>query len=124
MTKTYTIENTTSGHLFGEYEGDTPEQAWTALLDDAGAEPQEPGDDILITELVTYQIDVSMMGGEWGAGDSLSVFAAHLREIAGCRVEIVDLASNGEDAEAIVDEETWSQALDSYVAEMDSTYQD
>lgn len=33
---TYRIENTFSGQVFGDYEGETPEQAVQAMLDDAG----------------------------------------------------------------------------------------
>lgn len=33
---TYTIENTTSGHVIGDYDGETREHAIAAMLRDAG----------------------------------------------------------------------------------------
>jgi len=33
---TYTIENTTSGHIIGDYDGETREHAIAAMLRDAG----------------------------------------------------------------------------------------
>jgi hypothetical protein len=46
----YRIENLTSGHVFGEYEGETTEAAWAALCEEAGSD-EAPGSDIRFTEV-------------------------------------------------------------------------
>ena len=47
---TYIIENTTSGHILGDYAADSPDAAWLACCLDAGY-PEPCGEDISIYEL-------------------------------------------------------------------------
>lgn len=49
-TKTFRIENSTSGHVFGTYSGETAEQAITAMMRDAGSD-EEPSEDLVAVEV-------------------------------------------------------------------------
>jgi hypothetical protein len=49
--KTFRVENTQSGHIFGEYQGETPEAAIKAMMVDAGAADEEPSDDLRAVEV-------------------------------------------------------------------------
>lgn len=49
--KTFRIENTVSGLVMGEYEGETAEAAIKAMLVDAGAADQEPSADLIAIEV-------------------------------------------------------------------------
>lgn len=61
----FRIENTTSGHVFGVYEDETPEAAIQAMLDDAGHDG--PADDDIRatpaeTPFVRYHVPEDTMG--------------------------------------------------------------
>lgn len=53
----YQVENTTSGHIFGTFEAETPEQALDKMAQDAGykdfaaACEVAPGDDVVAYEI-------------------------------------------------------------------------
>lgn len=49
--KTFRIENTTSGLVMGEYQGETAEEAIKAMLVDAGAADEQPADDLVAVEV-------------------------------------------------------------------------
>ena len=63
----YRIENLTSGHVFGEYEGATTDAAWAALCDEAGS-TEAPGEDIRFTE-----VKFAAIGSDGSRAESLEI---------------------------------------------------
>lgn len=49
--KTFRIENTTSGLVMGEYQGETADEAIRAMLIDAGAADEQPASDLIAYEV-------------------------------------------------------------------------
>ena len=80
---TYTIENTTSGHVLGGYDGETPEHAIAAMLRDAGYEA-DVIDGVVDTDCPT-----------WNGGTDLAVYEA-------VSYEIVSTEPNGHVGERIL----------------------
>ena len=64
----YRIENLTSGHVFGEYEGETADAAWAAMCNEAGCiEP--PTADIKFTEVkFAVTMNDAMIESVYGLG--------------------------------------------------------
>ena len=52
---TYRITNTVSGHCLGNYQGDSPEAAISAMLADAGCSPEDADPDLVADELTVYE---------------------------------------------------------------------
>jgi hypothetical protein len=83
--KTYTIENTTSGHVIGDFDGETREHAIAAMLRDAGYRADVVDGDV--------QTDCP----NWNGGADLAA-----TERAAVSYEIVSAKPNGHVGERIL----------------------
>lgn len=62
----YEICNESSGHIFGIYEGDSPEEAVAAMMEDAGSPHVEPDESLRTTEFdVAETLSILAQRGFW-----------------------------------------------------------
>ena len=69
--KTFRITNTTSGHSLGDYAGESPEAAISAMLADAGCAPDDADPDLVATavEFLTRAMIEELRDEAGDAGD-------------------------------------------------------